>query len=193
MRFAVLCLLASAVLSPFAHAQGPVYSIKPEQSTIQFSVKASVALSGTFDKWDAAMTFPTTNATSGSLDIRIQAASVNTGNPFKDDRLKSKDFFDASEDPFITFKSSKVVQTGPTTFDVQGVFTIRGVSRQEILHLVVIGNGTGTGSIKGAMAFDRKEYGMDSGIPFIRIADRIEVTLDLVWKHVSGPSLVFKE
>jgi hypothetical protein len=43
------------------------------------------------------------------------------------------------------------------------------------------------------MAFDRKEYGMNSGIPFIKIADRVEVTVDLTGKRVSGPPLVFKE
>ena len=37
------------------------------------------------------------------------------------------------------------------------------------------------------MAFDRKDYGMNSGIPFIRIADRVEVTVDLKVKRVSGP------
>ena len=193
MQCVVVCLLAFVALSPFAYEQGSVYSIKPEQSTIQFSVKASVPLAGTFDKWDATLTFPATNATAGSLDIKIQAGSVNTGNVLKDDRLKSKDFFNASEAPFITFRSKKLMQTGPASFDVQGIFTLRGVSRQETLHLAVTGKGTGAGTIKGTMAFDRKEYGMDSGIPFIRIADRVEVTLDLIWNRVSGPSLVFKE
>ena len=42
------------------------------------------------------------------------------------------------------------------------------------------------------MAFDRKEYGMNSGIPFIKIADRVEVSVDLKGKRVSGPALVFK-
>ena len=39
------------------------------------------------------------------------------------------------------------------------------------------------------MAFDRKDYGMNSGIPFIKIADRVEVDVDLVGKRVSGPPL----
>jgi hypothetical protein len=42
------------------------------------------------------------------------------------------------------------------------------------------------------MAFDRKDYGMDSGIPFIRIADRVEVTVNLTAKRVSGPPLVLQ-
>jgi hypothetical protein len=43
------------------------------------------------------------------------------------------------------------------------------------------------------MAFDRKEFGMNSGIPFIKIADRVEVTVDLMGKRISGPPLVFKQ
>jgi polyisoprenoid-binding protein YceI len=193
IKVAALCLLAYAALLPCAQAQGPVYSVNREASTIQFSVKASVPVAGKFDKWEATLTFPSTKATAGSMFIKIQAASINTGSSFKDARLAGKDFFNASEDPLITFKSNKVVQTSPTTFDVQGTFTIRGVSRQETLKLNVIRRGGGTGTVKGAMAFDRKEYGMDSGIPFIRIADRVEVSLDLTWTRVSGPTLVFEE
>ena len=44
----------------------------------------------------------------------------------------------------------------------------------------------------GTAAFDRKEFGMNSGIPFIKIADRVEVTVDLKGKRVSGPPVVFK-
>ena len=45
---------------------------------------------------------------------------------------------------------------------------------------------------RATMAFDRKDYGMNSGIPFIRIANRVEVTFALKAKRVSGPPLVFK-
>jgi hypothetical protein len=51
----------------------------------------------------------------------------------------------------------------------------------------------GSGEINGTMAFDRKDYGMNSSIPFIRIADRVEVTVALKAKQVSGPPLVFKQ
>jgi polyisoprenoid-binding protein YceI len=72
-----------------------------------------------------------------------------------------------------------VPQTGLDTFEVDGDFTMRGVTKPETLSLTVSGKGTGSGTIKGTMAFDRKDYGMNKGIPFIRIADRVEVTVDL--------------
>jgi polyisoprenoid-binding protein YceI len=193
MRLAFLCLLASAVLPSLSRAQGPVFTITPEQSSIRFFVKASVAIEGNFEKWDATLTFPSTDATSAVLDIKIYADSVNTGSGMKNDKLKSKDFFNAKEDPYITFHSTKVTQTGPTTFDVQGTFTIRGVSKPETLAFTLTGKGTGNGEIKGTMAFDRKEFGMNSGIPFIKIADRVEVSVALKAHKVSGPPVVFKE
>jgi polyisoprenoid-binding protein YceI len=193
MRLAVLCLLSAALLPSLAQAQAPVFAITPEDSSIKFSVKASVALEGNFEKWDATLTFPSTDVTTGVLDVKIQAATVNTGSGMKDDKLKGKDFFDVKQNPLITFHSNKIVQTGPTTFDVQGTFTIRGVSKPETLTLTTSGKGTGSGEIKGTMAFDRKDYGMNSNIPFIKIADRVEVTVDLKAKRVSGPPLVFKE
>jgi polyisoprenoid-binding protein YceI len=193
MRFTVLCLIASAVLPSVNRAQVPVFVITQEDSSIKFSVKASVAIAGSFDKWDSTMTFTSPDVTTGVLDVKIQADSVNTGSGMKDGKLKGKDFFNVKHDPVITFLSKKITQTGPDTFDVQGDFTIRGVTRPETLTLTVSGKGTGSGAVKGTMAFDRKEYGMNSGIPFIRIADRVEVTVDLKGKRVSGPPLVFKQ
>ena len=192
MRLAVLCLVASATLPSLSRAQVPVFVISQEGSNVQFSVKASVAIEGKFDKWEATMTFPSTDVTTGVLDIKIQAASVNTGSGMKDDKLRSKDFFNAKDDPYITFHSTKVVQTAPDTLDIPGTFTIRGVSKPETLTFTITGKGTGEGSVKGTMAFDRKEFGMNSGIPFIKIADRVEVSVDLKVKRVSGPPLVFK-
>ena len=191
---ALLPLLAASLLPSLAHAQTPVFAISPPpESTIKFSVKASVAIAGTFDKWDANLTFASTDVTTGVLDIKIQADSVNTGSGMKNDKLKGKDFFNAEHDPLITFKSMKVIQTGPNTFDIPGTFTIRGVSKTETLALTVSGVGTGSGTIKGTMAFDRKDYGMNSGIPFIKIADRVEVNIDLTGKRTSGPPLKLKQ
>jgi polyisoprenoid-binding protein YceI len=197
MRLAVLCLLVSTMLPSVSLAQDqvPVFKVTPEESDVKFFVKASVAIDGKFKKWDATFTFASPAAESGVIDIKIYADSVDTGSGMKDDKLKSKDFFNAKDDPYITFHSTKVVQTSPTTFDVQGKFTIRGVSKDETLTLTLDPKekGTGNGHIKGTMAFDRKEFGMNSGIPFIKIADRVEVDVALQVHRVSGPPVVFKE
>ena len=197
MRLTFLFLLASILFPTVTRAQAPtgvpVFEITPIESKIKFDVEASVAIEGTFKKWDATLTFTSTNAESATLDIKIQADSVDTGSGMKNGKLKGDDFFDVKKNPYITFKSTKIVQTGPDTFEVDGDFTIRGVTKPEKLNLTLSGKGSGSGTITGTMAFDRKQYGMNSGIPFIKIANRVEVSVALKGKRVSGPPVVFKQ
>lgn len=197
MRTSIYYLAASLLFASFARAQAPtevpVFVISRTGSTIKFNVKASVAIEGTFDRWDASLTFPSRDVTTGVLNIKVQADSVDTGSGIKNRTLKGADFFAVSENPLITFKSTRIVQTGPDTFDVNGNFTIRGVTKGERLMLTVAGKGTGSGYIKGTMAFERKDYGMNSGIPFIRIANRVEVSVNLKAQRVSGPPPVFTQ
>jgi len=166
-----------------------VFEVTPVESKVNFEVKASVAIQGKFDKWKATLTFASTDVSTCVLDVEIEADSVDTGSGMKNGKLKGKNFFDVKNNPLITFKSTKIVQTGPDAFEVDGNFTIRGVTKAEKLTLTVTGAGTGSGTIQGAMAFDRKQYGMNSGIPFIKIADRVEVSVNLKAKRVSGPPL----
>ena len=197
MRLTLFCLLACAFFSSATRAQVPagipVFKIVPEESAIRFSVKASAPVDGTFDKWDATLTFMSPDVTTGALDIKIQAASVNTGSGIKNRKLKGKDFFNAKRDPLITFRSTKVIQTGPDSFEVDGDFTLRGVTKAETLTLTITGKGTGSGRIIGTMAFNRKDYGMTKGIPFVKIADRVEVSVNLKATQVSGPRLVYEQ
>ena len=108
----------------------------------------------------------------------------------KNGKLKGKDFFDIENYPEITFVSTKIVPAGHETYEVDGNFTIRGVSNPEKLTLTVSGKGTGSGEIKGRMVFNRKDYGMNKGIPFIKIADHVDVSFHLRAKRISGPPLL---
>ena len=152
MRLAVISILVSALIPSIAIAQDvPVFAITPIESSIKFDVEASVAIKGTFDKWNATLTFTSPDVTTGVLDVKIQAATVDTGSALKNSKLKGPDFFDVARNPLITFKSTKIVQSGPNTFEVDGDFTIRGVTRSEKLTLTVSGKGPGSGTIKGPL------------------------------------------
>jgi len=192
-RVLTLGFLASVGIPSLSWAQAPVFEITPLDSSIKFHVKSSTTIAGKFDKWDATLTFTSPDETTGVLEITIQAASVDTGSGMKNRKLKSKDFFDAEQNPVIRFKSTKIVQTGPNTYEVDGDFTIRGVVNPEKLTLTISGRGTDSGEIKGAMIFNRKDYGMNKGIPFIKIADHVDVNFHLKGKRVSGPPLAFKQ
>jgi polyisoprenoid-binding protein YceI len=189
MRLMLLFISAFVVFVPRSGAQAPVFEITPIHSWVKFNVKASTTIAGKFDKWDATLTFNSTDPTTGVLEIKIDAASVDTGSGLKNGKLKSKDFFDVQQNPYITFKSTKVARTGPNTYEVDGDFTIRGVSNAEKLTLNVSGKGAGSGEIHGSMVFNRKDYGMNKGIPFIKIADHVDVDFHLNWKHTGGPPL----
>lgn len=193
VRPVILYLLAFAAFPCVDRAQVPVFEVIKADSSIKFSLSASVSIVGTFDKWEVTTTFTSPDLATAVLDIKIQADSVSTGSGMKDSMLKGKDFLDVKQNPLITFHSTKVVQTGPNTVEVDGDFTIRGVTKQQKLTFAISGLGTGSGTIKGALAFDRKEFGMNSGFPFIKVADRVEVTVDLKAKRVSGPPVVFKK
>jgi polyisoprenoid-binding protein YceI len=197
IRLDMFCLCVSLLFSSVARAQGPAgvptFEITPADSRITFDVESSIAIKGTFDKWKATLTFTSPDVMTGVLDIEIQAASVNTGSGTKNGTIKGKDFFDVKKNPLIAFKSTKFAQTGPGTFEVDGDFTIRGVTKPEKLTLTVSGTGAGSGKIVGTMAFDRKQYGMNSGIPFIKIANRVDVVVDLKGNRTSGPPLTFPQ
>jgi polyisoprenoid-binding protein YceI len=192
VRLAIPCLLLCVVFPTLSRAQAPVFEITQADSWIKFHVKASTTIAGKFDKWDAKLTFTSPDETTGVLEVTIQADSVDTGSGLKNGKLKGKDFFYVEQNPVITFKSTKFVATGHNTYDVDGDFTIRGVSNPEKLRLTVSGRGTGSGEITGVMVFNRKDYGMNKGIPFIKIADHVDVSFHFKGKHVSGPPLALE-
>ena len=193
MRLTTLLLFTSAVFFSPTPTEAPVFEITHAESTMKFDVEASVAIVGKFDKWDATLTFISPELSTGVLDIKIYAASVDTGSGMKNGKLKGKDFFDVEHNALITFHSTKVEQTGPNTVAFDGDFTIRGVTKQERLTFTLPADRKGVGTVKGKMAFDRKQFGMNSGIPFIKIADRVEVTVDLTGKRISGPPVDLKQ
>jgi polyisoprenoid-binding protein YceI len=192
MQRRVFLLLAFSVFVSASPADVPVFEITPVSSTVKFDVESSVSIIGKFSKWDAKLTFTSPELSTGVLDIKIQAASVDTGSGTKNSKIKGKDFFDVERNPLITFHSTKVEQAGPDTAVFEGDFTIKGVTKKEKATFKVTRDATGSGTISGKMAFDRKDYGINGGIPFIKIANRVEVTLDLKGKRVSGPPVNFK-
>jgi polyisoprenoid-binding protein YceI len=191
MRLPVICLVVvgSAVLCPPSRAQVPVFQVTPVQSSIRFNMTSSRPLTGNFDKWNATLTFASPDPTSAVLQVEIQTASVHSGNNKNDDELKSKDLLNVAQDPVISFKSNKVVQTGKTTYDLVGTFSMRGVSKPATLNLVIADQGGGSGNVQGVVPFDLKDYGMTSNS---KIDDRGEVDLNLKAKQVSGPELIRK-
>jgi polyisoprenoid-binding protein YceI len=83
MRFAIVCILVSAIIPAALPQEVPVFKITPAESAVMFDVEASVVIVGKFDKWDATLTFTSPELSTAVLDIKIQAASVDTGSGMK--------------------------------------------------------------------------------------------------------------
>jgi polyisoprenoid-binding protein YceI len=172
-----------------SQAQVPVFQVTPIQSSIRFNTASSRPLTGNFDKWKATLTFASRDPTSAVFQVEIHTVSVHCSNSKNEDEMKSTDLLNVAQDPVISFKSNKVVQTGKTTYDLVGTFTMRGVSKPATLKLVIADQGGGSGYIQGIVPFDLKDYGMTSTK---KIDEHGEVDLNLKAEQVSGPQLIRK-
>jgi len=152
-------------------------------------MKSSRPLTGNFDKWKATLTFASRDPTSAVFQVEIQTASVHSRNSKNDEELKSRDLLNVAQDPVISFKSNKVIQTGKATYDLVGTFTMRGVSKPVTLNLVIADQGAGSGHVQRVVPFDLKNYGMTSSS---KIGERGEVDLNFKAEQVSGPELIRK-
>ena len=147
-------------------------------------------MTGNFDKWHAILTFASRDPTSAVLQIEIQTASVHSSNGKNDDELKSRDLLNVAQCPVISFKTDKVVQTGKTTYDLIGTFTMRGVSRPATINLAVADQGGRSGYVQGVVPFELKDYGMTSNN---KTGEQGEVDFYLKAELVSGPELIHKK
>ncbi|HKF47712.1 MAG TPA: YceI family protein [Terracidiphilus sp.] len=175
-------------------SEAPVYEITPEAGTINFRLTGSIVPGGTFWKWGARLTFTSTDPSSGSLYIKIHAESLDTRNRRDDNRLKQKNGFDVQEHPYVTFQSTEIRQTGPNAFIVSGTLTFRGITKGQSLTLTFDREGDGRSEVDGMLYFDpRTDVVRNPRAPFVIIADRVEITVDIKGRRVSGPALVFKQ
>ena len=88
---------------------------------------------GQFKQYDGKIAIDRANPSNSSVEVTIQAASIDTGQENRDKHLRSADFFDVEKFPTITFKSTKVVPKGKDQYEVTGEFTMHGVTRTIVI------------------------------------------------------------
>jgi polyisoprenoid-binding protein YceI len=170
------------------------FTLVPAKSKIQFSVSSSISdVNGVFNTWTGSLKIPTPGSVNGVLlKLNIDANSMTTGSSVKDGVIKGKDFFAVDQYPTITFVSTKVLPTSdPSKFQIQGDFTLRGVTKVVDLGVTLNKDGTVQGLIHGDLNFDRRDFGMTKNMPFNKVADTVKVTLDIDVER-SAPSHVTK-
>jgi polyisoprenoid-binding protein YceI len=145
------------------------WSIDPAHSQIEFGVKHMMftTVRGQFASFEGEISFDQENPANSSVEVKIDAASIDTGVSDRDNHLRSGDFFDVEQFPTISFRSTAV--SGPISeggsFKITGELTIRGEQRTVELDATFDGTGTdpwgGSRAGFGATAkVDRRDFGL---------------------------------
>ena len=131
------------------------------------------SMHGRFDKTEGSLTIDWQKNT-GSVDIVIDAASINTGMKKRDDHLRSPDFLNAAEFPEITYKSTNIRINTDKTAMVEGKLTIMGVSKPVMLEVERINcgdhpmkKGTYVCGFDAEGKFKRSDFGVKYALPAI--------------------------
>src|SRR5665213_252890 len=131
--------LAGAIVALAAHAQGAaqsgVYVIEPNHTEVLFGIShlGFSTYYGQFPGASGSLTLDAANTAASQLDVTVPIAGVMTASPQLNAELKGPQWFDAAQFPTMTFHSTKIVSTGPTSADVIGNLTIHGITRREVL------------------------------------------------------------
>jgi len=162
----VLATAGTLVAVTQAVAAPETYTIDPAHSAVGFSIRHLFSrVPGRFTKFEGKIVVDRDDFTKSSVDVSIDAASIDTNEPARDKHLKSPDFFDVAKNPKLTFKSTKVTQAGPTKLSVEGGLTIRGTTKPVTLDVDVLGFGPGyggkvLGGFEARTKINRQDFGV---------------------------------
>jgi polyisoprenoid-binding protein YceI len=189
-----VALFASAVAAqePASPARPTTWNVDRNHSQVGFVVRHFFTpVRGKFDSVEVALRFDPEHPTDASVDVRIAAASVNTGHQRRDNDLRSPNFFEVATYPAITFKSTAVRETGPNAYVAVGMLTIKDVSKEIELPIEFLGRQEmptrdgGTREVAGfeaGLTINRGDFGVGTG-DWVRTnvvaADvKIEITIE---------------
>jgi polyisoprenoid-binding protein YceI len=143
------------------------YTIDPSHSRIGFSARHAMVtkVRGSFNEFTGTGRFDANDPTRSTLQLTIQAASIDTRNADRDAHLRSNDFFDMEEHPEITFVSTKVEQVDSEGYRVTGDLTVKGVTRPVTVDFEYTGSavdpyGNQRIGIEGSTTVNRKDWGI---------------------------------
>jgi len=143
------------------------WEIDSGHSGVHFSVRHMVVakVRGKFTRWSGAVVAEDGDEASASVDVVIDASSIDTGVADRDAHLKSPDFLDVAHCPEITFKAERSERLAPERLWVSGVLTIRGVGRPVVLDVEYAGRtkdpwGHERAGFTARTSIDRKDFGL---------------------------------
>ena len=166
------------------------YTIDNAHSDISFSVRHMVfaKVRGHFTKWTAPLAFDAADPARSSVDVAVDAASIDTREPQRDGHLRSPDFLDVEKFPKITYKSRRVERPADKKYKVVGDLTIHGVTREVVLDVEELGRGKDPwGNERIAFvakaSIDRGDFGLKWNQVLetggVLVGERIDIEIDV--------------
>ncbi len=185
MRHPFRTLLAGLALAALPALAQDTYKIDPVHSEVSFKVRHLLAkVSGRFTKFSGTIKVDPADYSKSSVEVSIEATSINTDNEGRDKHLKSADFFDVEKFPALTFKSTSVKEVAKGKLEVTGDFTLRGVTKRITFPITNAGTQPGmkpgtvvAGFVDGALTINRNDFGIKYG-PGI-LGDDVAISLNI--------------
>ena len=159
------------------------WDIDGAHSSVVFKVRHADAswFFGTFDKIDGTVTLDPKDPAKGSVTLTIPVASIDTNDAKRDGHLKSPDFFNAKENPDITFASTAIVAKGDD-LQVTGELSMAGATKTISMNVEHVGDGEFHGTRRGYLAtfpVKRSDFGMTYGVDQNVLGDEVTLTISL--------------
>lgn len=166
------------------------WKIDPAHSEINFTVRHMMIsnVRGRFEAFTGTVEFDQQNPVNSSVDVQIEAASINTRESQRDNHLRSADFFDAENTPYLTFKSKKVEVVDDSHGRILGDLTIRGVTKEVVLDTEFNGMsqspwGFSSAGFSAATKINRKDWGLGWNMALetggVLVSDEIKINIDI--------------
>ena len=166
------------------------WQIDPAHTLVEFSVKHMMftTVKGRFGGVSGTIVEDVTDPSRSSVDVEIDAATIDTREEKRDAHLKSPDFLHAEAHPLITFKSTRVEKAGDDRLRVTGDLTIAGSTRSVVLDTTVNGRGvtpfgTTAAGFSAETSINRKDFGLNWNVALeaggVLVGDQIKISLEI--------------
>jgi polyisoprenoid-binding protein YceI len=166
------------------------YAVDTARTRIGFAVRLMMVtkVAGQFGEFEGSVHLDGDDPSKSSVQLTIQAASIQTRNKRRDDHLRSS-FLDAGRHPAITFSSARVDQAGATTFTVTGGLAIRGVTKPVTVDLELTGaepdpRGSFRVGFAGQATISRTDWGVSWNAALegggALVGDRVTLELSII-------------
>jgi polyisoprenoid-binding protein YceI len=172
-RFAPAVALAALALAPAARAEKETFELDKNHTEVGFRVRHFVSkVGGRFTKFEGTIEIDRANPAASAVNLKIEAASIDTGNPSREKHLNSPDFFDTAKFPEITFASTKIAPKAKDVYEVTGNLTMKGVTKPVVLTVAANGFANdGRGGQKAGFDVSGKLNRKDFGVSWNGIVD----------------------